>query len=661
MNKTYTLELELLSDLLCATGESSALVDSYPTLDRYGLPYIHAKTMKGVLKDAAREVCDIRNEDYNKVVKLFGNDTNSGELKLTTLRIEKYETIRHLLTANSISRNDCVQFFTLQRRQTAIENGVAKKTSLRNYMLLKRNPYKLCCRISVPNQNEYIEFLDQVILEARHMGLRRNRGFGAIKLKLIPDLQEPQSNNIDKPYEPTERGEKSILEYCLHTLEPIHIGLPIGDQNTEATLDYIPGSNIRGIIASALLGKKQLKHAHKDGHFKSLILDDVIYENATIAINGTASVPASKALVHDTSDDNKIYNVLVDDVTVKTKRSSGWLSKVSDTHAVQVAKFHHFHHRRADRIKGKSDESDGAIYYYEYIEEGQTFRGKIVGSSSQLEQIKEILSENNFSIGASKSSSFCNVKFSDFNIITLQNEEPKIEKGTAYLVLESPAILYNENGVAEPTPEVLTNILKEKGIMLGDKLAAQTELVEGFYRPWNSNTDMDFAYAAGSTFTVTIGAEAVETGRIGERQMEGYGLYRLHRDLKNSKNISTALNADTKNIGLSKSSDDNKLLKDIQNHLNTFNKTQGLKSKGYELYEKHKSGNINNNNISVNIERLKNLVWEGSSMNFKIKDATKFEKEIEKSFVRINKEEPSFEEWRKTWIYALTYLRKKKN
>src|SRR5450759_1800908 len=93
------LNIELLSDTLVGSGEGwGATIDSDIVFDKYGLPYIPAKRIKGCLRESAVEVLEmfekakIRFVSQKEIDSLFGRvgQTVSGELSVSNAYIEDY-------------------------------------------------------------------------------------------------------------------------------------------------------------------------------------------------------------------------------------------------------------------------------------------------------------------------------------------------------------------------------------------------------------------------------------------------------------------------------------------------------------------------------------------------------------------------------------------
>lgn len=532
------IKIELLSDLLTATGESTAFVSGAPVFDQYGLPYIKGKTFKGLLKEATLEVLEIKGLHNKLADELYGSDTLAGSIEIDNLRISGYETVVRDIKRTEITRSDCISYLTRIRRQTAVEE-TAKKGSLRTYKLIKKGIVSFETSIRYPES--FNDLVQMTLLQLRYIGLRRNRGFGKVRITEIETI--PQSkNDLEIGQHRVVPDSTAILEYTLRALAPLHIAKPVGDQNTEGTENYIPGSAIRGIVAGYFMRQAGFENKlHLNPRFRALVLEDVIYTNAYLDINGYRAEPMPFAIGYrKTEQEEKRQAINVIDAEVgSVKNYPPWTCDIFEPHGnAEVNLTQHFHHRRANRLAGMSTEEEGAIFYYESIAEDQTFKGAVIGPPGQLEIIKSILEMPGHAVGSSKATQYGKVSFQCSDLNTEVQELDIQPDQEFYLVLQSNLIIYNDNGFPEPTFSQLKRELCTIGLdPVEEAVAAKVLPVEGFYKPWNANTDMDFAYSMGSTFKIRVIAPEKLKGvrAIGERQSEGFGQFKLYANLTCNK------------------------------------------------------------------------------------------------------------------------------
>lgn len=193
--KTLTIEITLKSSTLTGSGEGfGAIIDTDIVFDEIGLPYIPAKRIKGCLRDSATEVSEMFNSSGINfpldIDNTFGKEgqEKSCPVYFSNLTIEDYQAnkawLQYYKKSNLLSEESIINFFTEIRQQTAIneDTGVAKDHSLRTIRVIKKG-HKFTGEIQVEDTS-IIDTLSLACLNMRHIGAKRNRGFGEIECNL---------------------------------------------------------------------------------------------------------------------------------------------------------------------------------------------------------------------------------------------------------------------------------------------------------------------------------------------------------------------------------------------------------------------------------------------------------------------------------------------
>ncbi len=143
-----------------------AKFDNFVIKDRYNLPYIPGKTIKGVLREIAEEI------DEEFVKKYFGESEKKGEAFFSNCEIVEKEAI----IKNSLQKYlyDTLSF-------TRLENKIAVDNSLREIEVVV--PVSLVGEIRNIDKND-IDTMKKVLGMVRRMGLNRNRGLGRCKIEV---------------------------------------------------------------------------------------------------------------------------------------------------------------------------------------------------------------------------------------------------------------------------------------------------------------------------------------------------------------------------------------------------------------------------------------------------------------------------------------------
>jgi len=579
------INIETLSYTLIGSGEGSGLINVDLIFDELGIPYIPSRRIKGILRNKALELTEILGISHTIVDNIFGKSGfKESKLRIGNLYIKNYKDIKNELKAlmennnlkGLITKNKIINFFTILRKQTAIdENGVAKEHSLRTIRVLK--PY-------IEFIGEIVEFnhltekekalLYLTVLIFKRIGTARNRGFGGIKCSIdglsIGDSEKAiklLKKETDMPfkvinetssfnYELNYSNKTKKLPFLIETLCPILIVKHNLEQNVVNTEKYIPATTIRGVLASKFIEKRHLKeNIHENKDFYDLFLKgQIIYTPAYPIDEQNNKVHYFTPFFIHVEKENKetnILNILENELDIKTRYLGGFLKFENDRNVSHLKlKTEFYFHNTRNRFSGKSEE--GEIFYYEAISEGQGFKGYIIGDEEILKSLIKILGESFHAfLGRSKTAQYGNVKIT---LIDVEKIEPIDFEGETEFIfwLLSPLILYNEYGTAEASTKTLKKyfceILKCKiDDFQIEGIVAKTEFVENFISVWRMRTPREVALAPGSSFKVRLKdcdnlnkkLEKLEVYGIGERREEGFGRIKILISSLNYKIIKT--------------------------------------------------------------------------------------------------------------------------
>lgn len=217
MIKRYTLSIKLVSDALIGSGEGfGTVIDSDVVFDDTGLPYIPARRVKGILRESCKDLsCMFKLSDIKQLNmsddKIFGEQGNTSPSSLIFLISNFYisefsmnsEFLAYAIQKQYLSKNNIIDYFTNIRMNTAIDkDGMAKDGSLRTLRVLNKG---IEFTGDVECDSDFENELGLICIYTRHIGSKRNRGFGEIRLKLV----DASDNNLDI----TEIAIKKFEEY----------------------------------------------------------------------------------------------------------------------------------------------------------------------------------------------------------------------------------------------------------------------------------------------------------------------------------------------------------------------------------------------------------------------------------------------------------------
>jgi len=203
----YKVIIKTLSDTIIGSPEAfGPIIDNDIVFDDNGFPYIPAKRIKGLFRNAAEDLLSIEGfkklislpEEINIIDKLFG-EMGSTEAVPNIIfdnlyifdRVELNQWCDYLKDKypSFFNYNLMVDYFTDVRHQTAIdpETRIAKEHSLRTIRVLS-GQYEFIGNLTVNYEDENTEkLLAFISLYLDRMGSKRNRGFGKIEVEILDE------------------------------------------------------------------------------------------------------------------------------------------------------------------------------------------------------------------------------------------------------------------------------------------------------------------------------------------------------------------------------------------------------------------------------------------------------------------------------------------
>ncbi len=349
--------------------------------------------------------------------------------------------------------------------------------------------------------------------------------------------------------------------YTLTLQAPLLITAPEGDANSVHSMGFIPGSTIRGAVASRLNPTKNAKT------FKQYILSgQVCYLNAYPTVYGQRTLPMPVSLRQekygDTTHDLAYYSG-------QPQAENGWpdeqlqsaeapfVSLDKATLTAAVATLDSRVHQQRDRSEGRAytyrdpqqpdiEESRGTIFTYEALEAGQQFQGIIVifgknqkETDNLWQEIKKALGKG-LSLGRSRNARYGGS--ASVTIECLRDRETdgatrmirgNLAQGSLFCVLLTADYVGRnpKSGQSDPTAfrQDITECLgKNRVEVLRTRWAFR--LVGGFNRKWGLQLPQTLALRAGSLLVLKAKNNIpdsdllkIEQTGLGERRAEGFG------------------------------------------------------------------------------------------------------------------------------------------
>lgn len=570
------IEMMLLSDAIPGSGEGIAgIIDSDIVYDEFGIPYIPAKRIKGILRESARDLLDVGKLSKAQIDALFGvrGDDKGTDLKISDGFIADYKDVRGFLKAvkhnytkaySLLNQEAVLGYYSYTRSQTTIGgNGTAEEDTLRTFRILKRG---LAFSFDVVCPENFKADLGLICRITRSFGTSRTRGTGAIKLELkdeTPNAAEEINNDFQNHLNDNDFCEIAL---DIHNKSQLLVSQQVG--KTQDSEDYIPGSFILGALADRFIVANKLYAPHMDENFRAIFLSGQVgFSDAYPCVpEGRTYWPCPHSLAKekdkdrhfDLTDPDNIELIIKEKIQTKGKIGPYIEFGGSDIEYVVPEMEVEYHHARPDdRSIGHATDDDGKFYQFIVIKPDQHFRAAMNGKYRYLKLLFELLQKNNvLYLGKSRTAQYgkceCTEKIAKIDPPGAKNRRIWKQGEKAVITLRSDTILRNENGLTIADPELLVQEMRElRGFDKPDAITAveiiqnikhcfaDTKKIGGYLGVWNMPKIQAVALAAGSELVCLnntgqdIPADEVESHAFGCRTEEGFGKVRidLHRPI----------------------------------------------------------------------------------------------------------------------------------
>jgi CRISPR-associated protein Csx10 len=572
----WRLKIELQSPLCAGSGLGQAgYADRDVVFDGEGLPYIPGRRLKGLLRDAYREVCDCpAMKGLPQADTIFGATgvEESASFDIGDAVLGEAANLQKWLRkkGHGIVRQDVIDFFTEIRRQTAIDRqtGAAAENTLRATRLIR--PRRVFYAPVGGVTDNKLEGLRLAASALQFMGTARTRGWGWVKCTL--EVQEGRAGSVTESSDTDSsksktNGAECVLPFTVSLTRMALCPTLAGDPNTVRTEEHLPGSVIHGALARRFLAK------HRDiDEFRRLFCSGKVrFLAATPLVSGNGSgerrttrMPHS---VREFKNAAGMFLNLVEDYDGEEplRRVSGWsvpgaLYKDGAGPRAEVGTTIHYHHARAkdprigravgDRYKEfklKTPESGGALFTYESINAEQSFAGAVVGSAEDLAMVRDLVagSYDEVRLGRSRKAQYgagARWNWGEVKPVEESGREagawndkraappPKPDR----LIVTLLSDLIGRNAAGHPAPELpLAELAVALDVRFKDQRGrgyTRTGIAGGYLAHQGLPRQQMPCLRAGSVFVLPIAGEfdaqkldAVERQSFGMRTEEGYG------------------------------------------------------------------------------------------------------------------------------------------
>jgi CRISPR/Cas system CSM-associated protein Csm3 (group 7 of RAMP superfamily) len=191
--KDITYKITFYSEWHCGSGLTSGSdLDALVVKDAGGFPFIPGKTIKGLLREAAVEMLELKGNnpmESGLITELFGYfDDEKAEKSIIHTKGKAYFSNAVLSNQLRTEAKDLKDFFYRDVASTAIgDNGIADKGSLRRMETVI--PCELVATISGVDE-KYVEDIKKCLKYIKRLGQNRNRGLGRCSFEVVEPKEE---------------------------------------------------------------------------------------------------------------------------------------------------------------------------------------------------------------------------------------------------------------------------------------------------------------------------------------------------------------------------------------------------------------------------------------------------------------------------------------
>lgn len=481
----YEIRIELMSDLCAASGEGySTTIDTDVVTDKFGIPYIPAKRLKGCLRDAAVYIYGEGSEVIDKIFGVKG-DISPGSLKVGNANIEEYESFSQMCRDAKQPAQKVTELFTETIASTAVEaNGRAKDNSLRFIRTVSRskawnNGQNLVFCADVEIDEVYADPLSRICKALRHIGHKRNRGFGNIRCTLF-EKRDP-TLNIEALHA-VEDDKEYVITYVVHLDESLM--LPSSSENE--TMDFISGQAVVGSFAEKYLKKRQADEVFDDiflsgkFRFSNLYITDKYY---------SSYVPVPQ-IFGKTKQSDEVLDLTVKECGDAKPLKNGYIN--SDMKVI---------HPLTERVYHNSiSDTNGGLYIQNCLQNDQLFMGTISGKGNYIKILASLMSDGILSFGRSKTAQYSRCSLVGFDISEAAPRKLDIKKGDKVIYLFESDVLTSGDNAAS-----LSDVCGELGICesnLEPESSLKYRRISGYLSVMRLQRPHTRAIAAGSSLVI---------------------------------------------------------------------------------------------------------------------------------------------------------------
>lgn len=579
---SFLLRIDMLDDWHVGSGAGTpGGVDKLIQRDQDGLPFIPAKTVTGIWRDACEQVAnalDFGNTDHiwhSWVSFVFGNQPASGIESISDIVAPQPAILSvraaHLsqpLQKSLQGKADLRSDLTFEKASVRIdpETGSASDRHLRFEEYARGGCFLISeCMFLAELTEEEREVATILVLcgasLVKKLGGRRRRGAGRCNFSIEPQVElEPWLKLLESEWTPSSPG--NLSESCPLTTvssandsEWVSMDLEIdaktpllvaeaADGNNMKCFDYIPGTQLLRFVST------RLRKVGIDLS-ESILNNDILFSNARLLDGENKTYPAPRCFSKEKNPNNearvKAVNVFFDSAESASQLQplkNAYISVEPNAITFVAMPKSQRMHNNIDDHKQRPDERSGGLYSYESFDPGTKFAAEIKLRRSLHERLMAVEPhwykrlEGHTALGRSKKDDYGKVHIK----VDPPNSNPRKAKATRKLTvwLLSP-LLVRDDGLRwscsiETLQRELEATLKVR-LTYTDGRIGQTK-IDSWHIGWGLPRPTFVGLGEGSCamFESDVEIEGktlteLETTGLGQRRPEGFGEISINSDL----------------------------------------------------------------------------------------------------------------------------------
>lgn len=377
------------------------------------------------------------------------------------------------------------------------------------------------------------------------------------------------------------------LTYNIESLENLKFSKTNMQKNAEETMEYIPGSAIRGAYIYKYITVNHITDINTGYHRQKLLNGKIKFLNAYPMYKGKRSVPFPKSYFagkEEIKQKNQNFEVVsgldksLDSNYDKVRGPEFAIYENGKIFSINIEKNSSLH---INKMRG---EEENKLFRYESMVKNQNFQGIIkLEDENLIDEIKNLFENEIVYLGGSKGSGYGKCKIKEILVVD-HNPEIGVMKDIdkiqdeVYLMAMSDIVYRNKLG------EYMTYIDEEE---IKEKLDLEevefldstidTKNITNFNNKWNASTPNINSIKAGSVFKYRIRGDLnkellekfIDEG-LGERELDGFGRFIVLSNIKGGlliRDSSIEEQEDKEEIHAKLDGLDRKLLQDIVNNI----------------------------------------------------------------------------------------------